>query len=245
MSLRFTITDWSAFAPGLASHDRWLDWARAPCLPVGDDTPTVARMPVILRRRLERIGRVALQPVYDCQLSHDGDIPHVFASRHGDLSRTYGMLQSLTRGEQLSPTAFGLSTHNAIAALYGIACGMRGSHVAVSAGATSAEAAVVEALGLLNQGAREVIVVMYDSPLPDDYRVFADEPQCHYAWAWRIALADSGSDVFSLVSGSGAAHLNTSRCLPHGLDVLRFVISGLDTMQFADRGRLWCWRRHG
>lgn len=245
MSLRFTITDWSAFAPGLASRDRWLDWAQAPRLPVGDDTPAVAQMPAMLRRRLERLGRIALQPVYDCQTPRDGDIPHVFASRHGDLPRSYGMLQALTRGEPLSPTAFGLSTHNAIAALYGIACAMHGNHVAVSAGATSAEAAVIEALGLLNQGAREVVVVMYDSPLPDDYRVFADEPQCHYSWAWRIALADSRGDVFSLVSGPGAAESNTSPCLPHGLDVLRFVISGLDMMQFADCGRLWCWRRHG
>ncbi len=245
MSLRFTVRDWSAFAPGLASRGQWLDWAQAPGLPVGDDTPAVTQMPAMLRRRLERQGRIALQPVYDCQSPQDSDIPHVFASRHGDLSRTYGMLQALTRGEPLSPTAFGLSTHNAIAALYGIACGMHGNHVAVSAGATSAEAAVIEALCLLNQGAREVVVVMYDSPLPDDYRVFADEPQCHYSWVWRIALADSGSDVFSLVSGSGAAQSNTSPCLPHGLDVLRFVISGLDTMQFVERGRHWCWRRHG
>lgn len=245
MSLRFTIREWSAFAPGLASRASWLDWAQSPVLPVGDDTPAVARMPAMLRRRLEQLGRIALQPVYDCQAAYDRDIPHVFASRHGDLSRTYDMLQALTRGQSLSPTAFGLSTHNAIAALYAIACGMRGNHVAVSAGASSAEAAVFEALGLLHQGAPEVVVVMYDGPLPDDYCVFADEPQCHYSWVWRIALADSGDDVFSLVAESGAVPSNTSPCLPHGLDVLRFVISGLATMQFADCGRLWCWRRHG
>ncbi|PIX59387.1 MAG: 3-oxoacyl-ACP synthase, partial [Lysobacterales bacterium CG_4_10_14_3_um_filter_64_11] len=223
MSLRFTIKDWSAFASGLTSRDHWLAWAQAPRLPVGNDASAITQMPVLLRRRLERLGRIALQPVYDCQSPADHGVPHVFASRHGDLSRSYGLLQALARREPLSPTAFALSTHNAIAAVYAIARQLPANHVAVSAGPASAEAAVVEALGLLSQGASEVVVAMYDGPLPDDYRVFADEPQCHYSWAWRIALAESGRDVFSLIARSGIRQLNTSPGLPHGLDVLRFV----------------------
>jgi len=59
MSLRFTIKDWSAFASGLTSRDHWLAWAQAPRLPVGNDASAITQMPVLLRRRLERLGRIA------------------------------------------------------------------------------------------------------------------------------------------------------------------------------------------
>jgi hypothetical protein len=248
MSKSFQIRDWSAFAAGLETRQAWLDWAKQPSLPTGEALPTLAEIPPMQRRRVEKLGRMALQVAYWCQSATDAGWPLVFASRHGDLARTYAMLQELARGEPLSPTHFGLSTHNAIAAQYSIARGLSANYLAVSAGACSAEAALVEAQGLLADGASDVLVVNYDSAVPDDYLEFADEPECDFAWAWRVSAADNAQAApeprFSLTAGESVGMPTATSDLPHGLDVLRFMLSDDAGLDYADADRSWRWRRH-
>lgn len=248
MNRPFRICDWSAFAPGLEDRQAWLDWARRPWLPTGEAAPALAEMPPMQRRRVEKLGRMALQVAFWCQSAADSRWPLVFASRHGDLARTYAMLQELAREQPLSPTHFGLSTHNAIAAQYTIARGLPANYLAVSAGACSAESALVEAQGLLADGAGDVLVVMYDSAVPDDYRQFADEPGCDFAWAWRITAADSAESpsgcTLSLAAGEQPETPTKTAELPHGLDVLRFMLSDDAGLDYADADRSWRWRRH-
>lgn len=249
MNRQFHIVDWSAFGPGLEDRQHWLDWAKGAWLPEGEAMPTLAEMPPMQRRRVEKLGRMALQVAYWCQTAADAGWPLVFASRHGDLARTYAMLQELARGNALSPTNFGLSTHNAIAAQYTIARGLPANYLAVSAGACSAEAAVMEALGLLADGASDVLVVNYDSAVPEDYQVFADEPGCDFAWAWRIGkpvLKPSSAQAnFSLsVSDNAAAGTPAKTLLPHGLDVMRFMLGNDASLDYFDADRGWRWQRH-
>ena len=244
----FSILDWSAFAPGLESAQAWRDWSAAPVLPSGDAIPALTEMPAMQRRRVEKLGRMALQVAYWCQSGADANCPLVFASRHGDLSRTYAMLQELARGEPLSPTHFGLSTHNAIAAQYGIARNLPANYLAVSAGACTAEAALTEAYGLLADGAPEVLVVHYDGRVPIDYSQFRDEPDCDYAWAWRLgpttARNVAAAPSFSLGPAGEDEQTNLRADLPHGLDVLRFVLAGEDSLVYRSGGQHWRWRRH-
>lgn len=246
MTRQFRIRDWSAFAPGLEDRQAWLDWSRQPWLPEGIAAPALTEMPPMQRRRVEKLGRMALQVAFWCQSAADAGWPLVFASRHGDLARTYAMLQELARGNALSPTHFGLSTHNAIAAQYTIARTLPANYLAVSAGACSAEAAVLEALGLLADGADDVLVVNYDSAVPDDYSVFADEPGCDYAWAWRIGNTEEGSQSeqqFSLSAIEKSSPGYRSSLLPHGLEVLRFMLSADSDLTFSDADRSWHWQR--
>lgn len=247
MSLRFTIEDWAAYAPGLHDKAAWKAWSEDACLPVGDDVPALSEMPAMQRRRLERVGRTALQVAYWCQTAEVADIPLVFASRHGDIQRTYEMLEVLARKEALSPTHFGLSIHNAIVAQYSIARQLKQNYLAVAAGKATAEAAVIEAIGLLDDGAGEVMIVMYDGLLPDSYQLFLDESCVEYAWAWRVkstgVAANSGS--FSLeTAASACTEIEAQSSLPHGLDVLRFMLSNERSLHFFDGARHWNWHRH-
>jgi len=248
MNLPFRIRDWSAFAPGLDNHQAWLDWSRKPWLPTGEAMPALPEMPPMQRRRVEKLGRMALQVAFWCQSAADAGWPLLFASRHGDLARTYAMLQELARDQSLSPTQFGLSTHNAIAAQYSITRNLPANYLAVSAGACSAEAALTEAQGLLADGATDVLVVNYDSAVPDDYRSFADEPGCDFAWAWRVTAVDSeqtpAGSIFSLAAGDFPNPTPIVSELPHGLEVLRFVLSDDVELNYADSDRGWRWRRH-
>jgi hypothetical protein len=238
MDATFSIDAWSAFAAGLESHADWHAWARAPWLPTGEAMPALAEMAPMQRRRVERLGRAALQVAWRCQHDGDRDLPLVFASRHGDLDRTHRMLAELARDEPLSPTQFGLSTHNAIAAQYSIARLLQGNYLAVSAVRATPEAAVTEALGLLADGAPAVLVVVYDDAVPGDYDVFLDEPDALHAWAWRIVAPRDGLPRISLRAGEPAG----SGVLPHSLDVLRFFLAGDASLPGVEGGG---WSRHG
>jgi hypothetical protein len=72
MSIRFNIKNWAAYAPGLHDQAAWLAWAHDVCLPRGDDVPVLSEMPAMPRRRLERVGRLALQVAYWCQTAEKG-----------------------------------------------------------------------------------------------------------------------------------------------------------------------------
>jgi hypothetical protein len=245
MNSEFTIRDWSAFAPGLTHKPAWAAWAVDPFLPSGEETPALAEMPPMQRRRVDKLGRMALQVAWWCQQGEAQEVPLVFASRHGDLGRTYEMLRSLAQDEPLSPTQFGLSTHNAIAAQYGIARKLQGNYLAVSAGVASAEASVLEALGLLADGVEEVLVVVYDCPVPEAYAVFADEAEAPFAWAARLGRAGAGDIRFRLaVDAETGVDTHVDNLLPHGLQVLRFLIGGRPSLDFREGPRTWRWRQH-
>jgi hypothetical protein len=238
MDMTFGVEAWSAFAPGLETDDDWRRWAQSPFLPAGDAMPELREMAPMQRRRVERLGRTALQVAWRCQPDGREDLPLLFASRHGDLPRTFEMLSELAAGQPLSPTHFGLSTHNAIGAQYSIARGLTGNYLAVSGGAESAEAAVVEAVALLADGAPAVLLVNYDGLTPDAYGAFRDEPEAAYAWAWRVVPARAGIPVLTLHPGAGPV-VPAARQLPHGLDVLRFFLAGDAGLVAPASGRRW------
>lgn len=243
----FSITEWAAWAPGLERREDWLAWARQPELPQGEGTPALAEVPAMQRRRIERLGRMAIQAACWCEDGNDdARVPLVFASRHGDVVRSTELLNSLVDDAALSPTAFGLSVHNAVAALYSIARGKRGNYLSLAAGKSTAEAACVEAFGLLADGAPEVRVVCYEAPLPAVYGGFRDEPEAFFAWCWRIATAGQSGMQVTLQWGRDQDGDDTSPgLLPHGLDVHRFLLAGDARLEFAENGQRWAWNRHG
>lgn len=251
--MEFGIRAWAAIAPALHTPEAWQAWALAPWLSDGAALPALQAMAPMLRRRVNAIGKAALHPTYDVVAEPgEGDVaphrPAVFASRHGDTQRAFEMLSELAAGEPLSPTAFGLSVHNAIGAMFTIDRGDASNLQAVAAGRDTVETAVVEACALLADGADEVLLVCYDAPLPEAYAEFADEPGCLYGWAWRIGRPQAGKPVFTLdivqPRSAGDSH-PVRHALPHGLDVLRFMLAGEPALQHRGERAIWRWQRHG
>ncbi len=237
--------DWSAWAPGVTTREDWQRWAQAPWLPSGEDTPALSEVPAMQRRRIERLGRMAIQTACWCeQPDEGGQVPLVFASRHGDVARSMELLDTLSADEAMSPTAFGLSVHNAIAALYSIARGHRGNYLALAGGRSTVETACVEAFGLLADGAPEVRLVVYESPLPAVYASFADEPDPYFAWCWRLGRADRPGTRLSLGWDAATAD-SPPGLLPHGLEAMRYLLSDAPALHFAADGQQWTWQRHG
>jgi hypothetical protein len=218
-TLSFSLVRWAAWAPGLTSREAWLEWARRPWAPRGTEAPALDDVPAMTRRRIERLGRVAYRVAADCEGDERG-FPAVFSSRHGDSARSIDLLTALAKNEALSPTSFGLSVHNAVAGQYSIARKDVANFTALSAGRWSAEAAFVEAAGLLAEGNPRVLVVVHDASLPALYAPFGDEPDADFAWA---ALLEPGSQLRLEATSPVPAAPSP---LPHALAVLRAVLSG-------------------
>lgn len=220
----FSISAWAASAAGLIDAQHWLDWARDPILPMTPGVaPELAWMPALARRRVGPLGRHALHVANECTRGTEA-LPIVFASRYGDAERSLDLLGTLVAGEPVSPTAFGLSVHNAVAAQFSITRSQRSPSVSIAAGAASAAAGIFEAAAMLADGATEVVLVCYDAPLPGDYAVFSDEPPALWAWAWRMTPPRTDQPCFSLRTAPGAGP-DTVSGLPFGLELLRLALN--------------------
>ena len=245
--VRFSIARHAAWAPGVTSPQAWAAWADQAWTIEAGEEPKVAAMPAMLRRRAGFLGRMALEVAYAC-IGQDADVPTVFCSRHGEVGRALALLGDLARGEPLSPTSFGLAVHNASAGLFSIARADRANHIALAAGPSTIEHAVIEACGLLADGAPMVLLVACDEPLPALLSAFEDCHEQPYAFAWAMVAAGEGDSAVRLAWRAQAPGTDAaSSGMPGGLDVLRFQLGqGAPLERSAGRGNTtmrWTWSR--
>jgi Beta-ketoacyl synthase, N-terminal domain len=237
----FSIASHAAWAPKLETREAWLAWASEDYVITGEVEAPVHRMPPMLRRRAGFLGKMALEVAYQC-LDRRIDVPTVFSSRHGDAARSVALLLDLAKEEPLSPTSFGLSVHNATGGLFSIARGDHSSHVALAAGQSSVEHAVIEACGMLAEGEPEVLLVVYDCPLPTPYGAFQDCDEQPFAWAWL--MRSPADEVVSLTWSDALKHsLPSFERLPAGLEVLRFYLRKESALERISDTRRWLWSR--
>ncbi len=164
------------------SLDDWRGWR--PSSPAAETD--VAVIPSMLRRRLSPLGRAILSLAIPL-MERWGDMPMVFASRHGEVSRTLGLLQDMAQGELMSPTAFSLSVHNATTGLYSIHRGLNKNITAISGGSTDLVAVLLEALGQCNSAEPRVLCLICDEPLPEPYQAQEYQPEQPFALALVVS----------------------------------------------------------
>lgn len=245
MQLAFGIRAWSALAPGLEHSAQWLQWAEQPQCPQGALQVSAAHIPAMARRRLGPLARMAVT-VADAALAQaaSADLPVVWASRYGDADKSLDLLQQQAQQQPLSPTAFGLSVHNGVGAQHSILRGMRSNAVCVASSWATPEAGVVEALGLLHEGAGEVLLVCYDAPLPGAYAGFHDEAMVDFAWAALLTLPQAGAPRFALQAGADLEGQKGLCSMPHALNVLHFLLQPRCASLVRSQGAsAWRWER--
>jgi hypothetical protein len=241
VAVNFSITADAAWAPGVESPPAWSAWADGEIAITGDSEPPVKALAPLLRRRAGTLAKMALEVAYRC-LGDRRDVPIVFCSRHGEADRSVAMLSELAKSQPLSPTSFGLSVHNAVGGLFSIARGERVNQVAVAAGNSSVEHSAIEASGLLVDGAPQVLLVVYDCPLPSLYAAFQDCQEQPFAWAWLIELAAKRKMTLAWEPAESAITSGPAS-MPGGLEVLRFYLRAERRLERLCDGRKWIWTR--
>jgi hypothetical protein len=244
----FSIAAHAAWAPGIDTPEAWAAWAALP-FPIvanGNLDPGVRQMPTMLRRRAGFLGKMALEVAYQC-LGERRDVPTVFCSRHGDVARAVELLTDLALDVPLSPTGFGLAVHNASAGLFSIARNDAANHVALAAGTATIEHGVIEACGLLADGAPMVLLVAYDNCLAPVFAPFADCAEQPHAWAWLMTPAAHAPVTlcWHAADPSTTAETAAGLPLPGSLAVLQFQVRGASALERVAEGRCWRWSHAG
>ena len=203
MSIEFVISAWRAWAPGLCDSSDWLRWRRGEVSLADGDQPDVSFLPAMQRRRLSPLAKAAFATAYP--LIHDRDIPLLCCSVHGEAGRTFSLLRDVASGEPLSPTAFGLSVHNAIAGQLSILCGIESPALALAGGDYPLQAGLLEAAGLLAEGERELVLLFCEEPLPEMYLASAQSIRCVCATALHLTAHGSNQQGLRASLAPGAS----------------------------------------
>ncbi|MCE9687932.1 beta-ketoacyl synthase chain length factor [Shewanella sp. AS16] len=195
MQIEFSILSWGAWSPEYQCQSDWLGWkkSRAPseaelaCAPLSC-APKLPQVPAMQRRRFSRLTKMMLEVAF--QAEPEAQCRTIFASRHGELHRTIGILEDIIAKQPLSPTAFSQSVHNTASGILSIITGNTAASTSVAAGDQTLSQAMIEAYGQLHENATPLLLVFGDDPVPPVYDEFTAETELPLALGLQLAPAD-------------------------------------------------------
>jgi hypothetical protein len=196
---------------------------------------------MMLRRRAGQLGQRVISTALGCGDTSDR---YIFASRHGELVRTAGILAAVADGEIPSPGEFSMSVHHALAGLLSIHIGNRQGHTAVAAGRDTFGYGLLESLAVLaTEPKASVLLAYYDAPLPEEYAELSEEDEAgSLVVVMQMSAPDGDAPVFAFEpipaerGGSVAPHQTA-------LDFVRFLLNGAASAHSAGTRMHWQWRR--
>ncbi|MDU6431753.1 MAG: beta-ketoacyl synthase chain length factor [Pantoea sp.] len=230
MNLAYSLVEWQALAPGLASRDVWQRWAQQP--PVLDPNLPVAKpqfLPMMTARRLSSGSRAAVECGLALLARQPADAV-VFTSRHGELERNLRILTALAEEQALSPTDFAMSVHNSAVGSLTIAAQQPLVSTSISAGIDSFQQGLIEVTALHQAGYKKVLLVDFEGAIPDYYSPWLPEcaGQVPYAVGLVLAVGDSLRCSARLQTGKLPVALPQSLAFLHGMlsDASEFILPG-------------------
>jgi Beta-ketoacyl synthase, N-terminal domain len=229
----FNLCQWSAWAPGLSvSDDRLIE---------PGNVAVPKNVPKMLQRRLTPLAKAVFNVAEPC-VDHGKLLPVVFSSAHGEICKSLDMLKTIQAGLELSPTAFSLSVHNAIAGLFSIAYGNSQEITVLAPGQEGIAPAFIEALGMLHEGADEVLIILYDEPIADFYPIapFNLNTALPCVLGLRIALTGVG---LALQFCRSSQSRDDGEHPVQLLALIRFLLAEEQSLSLGNQGHSWTWHK--
>jgi hypothetical protein len=198
-------------------------------------------IPKNLQRRLSPLAKSVLSTAASC-IELNEHLPIVFSSAHGELSKSLAMLKEIQAGEELSPTSFSLSVHNAISGLFSIAYKNQAQITVLAPAKEGIVAAFIEALGILNEGSTDVLVIFYDEPVIDFQPLpdFNLNPDFSCVLVLRMSLTGEGLPL-RLSDDSDSSEYNEN-----AVQLLKFInfLTGKEmTLKLGHPNHSWIWQK--
>ncbi len=258
--LRISLEQYCGWAPGINDGSDWQriltdDWqadGQVDGKVDGKVSLDLSFIPAMQRRRLSPLARAVFHVARSCTAGIT-DYASVFSSVDAEIKRTKGILQDIADGELLSPAAFSLSVHNAVAGQLSITEGNHALSITVAAGNEGIGSAFVEACGLLmEEQAERVLVVCFEEGLPEPYSQFADSPPAVLAAAFLLSKSPDALqlNVERTVKDSSiqdrAVNNGLLKTLPFWrqiCELLSFLHANDATLTLGGDTAVWCWRR--
>lgn len=192
MKLTFAIESWDAWISGVRGYSDWQDFLSSDRKQNIDEPFANIEYRYLMpaqRRRLSDISKITL----DIALAFAENRPtacSIFASRRGEVGRMAGLLNSISTGADLSPTAFSMSVHNTTSGLFSIQSDNQVSSTAIAAGHDTVVAGFIEACSLLAAGQQQVLLVVMEDQVPDVYQKFSSAGEQPVAAAFMLTAGN-------------------------------------------------------
>ena len=234
--INFNIRKWLALCPNVTDITHWeqLVEKHPACLGIYNSAP-VHLIPAMMRRRMSSLTKLALQTAL--QLSVDEHIDYiVFASRHGELTRTVKLLEDIISGEDASPILFSQSVHNTAGGLFTITSKQKTPVCSLAAGENTLYSALIEAGCYLKEyPENKVLLVNFDEPLPVPYQVYEDQPDHSFSFG---LLLESGNQIE--VKQLKETHHKTDQ-LPQAFSCIDALLNDKTAVINGHKG-CWLWK---
>ena len=238
----FDIVAWRASSSRVASVEAWQQWVNDAAFveTQPDYKPELTFLPALQRRRLGKAARLVCDAAWQLA-EHYPDSALVFASHDGEINRSFELWLELMKTQTVSPTSFGLSVHNAQVGQWSMLRQDRSEHTALAVGDDGLETALAEAYALLQEGAKQVLLVLADDPLLAEYTVAAQRAPMPYALA--MVLQQGQQYTLSLFSHSRP---NPAQSAPYwgALDWIRFMLTDTTKQKRYYGQRYWQWQKN-
>lgn len=237
MKLAYSLLDWQALAPGLASRDVWQGWAQQPL--ALDTTQPVAKphfLPMMTARRLSGGSRAAVECGLALLARQSVDAV-VFTSRHGELERNLRILTALANEDALSPTDFAMSVHNSAVGSLTIASRQPLVSTSISAGIDSFQQGLVEVAALHQAGYARVMLVDFDDTVPDYYLQWL--PKDIKTMPYAVGLVLGAGDALRCTAQPLTRDVTCA--LPQSLAFLHGWLSNATAFSLPGERLSWCW----
>jgi hypothetical protein len=157
------------FSPGYANAAAWVDGVR-------DDSalkPAAALLAGPFKRRASFLTRIAVEAYSQAADQAGADLStaaSVWGMVHGEIFTAIELMAMMNQGVgKLSPTKFHNSVYNTASGYASMASKNRAPSTTLTGGAEIVANGLIEAAGLLAEGAREVVVVWADEPYPPPF----------------------------------------------------------------------------
>lgn len=239
-SFGLALKGWTAWAPNVESRTDWAAWVegRRGILDNDGCQPAVPEMPMMMRRRLSRLGRIAARA--SCDVGGIDDATIVYCSRYGESRLTLSLLEDIAVGDLPSPAGFSMAVHNSLAGLLSIFGKNKNGHTAVAAGEESLGAGLLEAAMILaEQPENRVLLIYCHEPLAPIYEPFrgVSEPSLAVALLVEQIGNNSGSAMIGQIVNRTAGHREDLEALAF----IRFLLSTDQNETFQSAGVRWAW----
>jgi len=181
-------------------------------------------VPKMLRRGLTPLAKAVFSVAGQC-VEGGAKLPVVFSSAHGEICKSLAMLKTIQASHELSPTAFSLSVHNAIASLFSIAYRNNQEITVIAPG---------------QEGADEVLIILYDEPIADFYPIAPFNLNAAFpcVLALRIVLSGLPLQIFHRAESRDDGEYPVQLLM-----FLRFLLAEEQSLSLGSQGHSWTWHK--
>ena len=167
------LSDWHALAPDLLEKTAWLQWKGQFTYHQSTKNnilPATPHIPMMQGRRMGHACKLACEVALSLLECTENKIDAaIFISQHGELQRSAKIIESIIKGQDVSPTDFTMSVHNTAAGLTTILSKKTIEVSSLSACTDGFQQGLFEVQAFFAQGAQKVMVIDFDDSIPEQY----------------------------------------------------------------------------